>query len=344
MTFTKIKNFTEKDEIRIKAAGKYTENNTKSGQLAIYIGGEVYLNFFGDDKKIDITYGYSPITKERTILLSKLKEGKKGYSSHITGNGHNQTRKLVISVGKYFINKNDYNNKPVNYVVNKNGEIELYIDNIYSKRKTKDKVYFEGGEVNVNDIASKIAKNIKPKKTKVFKDNRELSVEPGKYINIEPEFNELILKELKYLKEQVDLINEKNKYLGGELRAVNVLLKEQNSHLGYIKNMELYLKDVHTFCLEDLSQVKDVICNIPASYNRLTDKIDSKIKDCDTDDKVNTFYKTNPNANIPDTNLVHNIELIKIIINSEMRKIIKEYDKNAENKDKRSLFSRIFGE
>jgi len=353
MTFTKIKNFTEKDEIRIKAAGKYTENNTKSVQLAIYIGGEVYLNFFGDDKKIDITYGYSPITKERTILLSKLKEGKKGYSSHITGNGHNQTRKLVISVGKYFINKNDYNNKPVYYVVNKNGEIELYIDNIYDKKKTKDKTYLKGGEVNVNDLASKIAKNIKPKKTKVFKDNREVLIdvgqpEPKMFFDgvLGDKLGEKISNELSdinpiYAVNSYEELNDKIMYLARELRSLKNVIKDQNSQLGDIKNMELYLKDVHTFCLEDLSQVKDVICNIPASYNRLTDKIDSKIKDCDTDDKVNNFYKTNRNSNMTDINLVHNIELIKIIINSEMRKIIKEYD---EKKDKKSLFSRIFGE
>ena len=320
MTFTKIKNFTEKDEIRIKAAGKYIENNTKSGQLAIYIGGEVYLNFFGDDKKIDITYGYSPITKERTILLSKLKEGKKGYSSHITGNGRNQTRKLVISVDKYFINKNDYNNKPVSYVVNKNGEIELYIDNIYSKRKTKDKVYFEGGEVNVNDVASKIAKNIKPKTTKVFKDNKEIILEPGNYINIEQEkiSNELILKELNYLKEQVDLINEKtNQYFKTINLCIDTKLDKQST-------------DIKAYFDEIIRYVKIL-------------KIKIDTKGYDKNDTDYNFYKTNQNANIPDTNLVHNIELIKIVINSEMRKIIKEYDKNTEKKDKRSLFSRIFG-
>lgn len=311
MTFTKIKNFTEKDEIRIKAAGKYIENNTKSGQLAIYIGGEVYLNFFGDDKKIDITYGYSPITKERTILLSKLKEGKKGYSSHITGNGHNQTRKLVISVGKYFINKNDYNNKPVSYVVNKNGEIELYIDNIYSKRKTKDKVYFEGGEVNVNDIASKIAKNIKPNKTKVFKDNREIIVEPGRYINIEQDFNELIFKELKYLKEQVYLINEKTIEFFKTINfSINTKLDKQATDLK------------EYFLVNNIELMKEIINS--KGYDK--NDIESKPK--------------------------ITMDLIRVIINEELKNTLNFYDKKIElklkrydeNKDKRSLFSRIFGE
>ena len=301
---TKIKNYTESDEIRIKGAGKFVENTTKSRQLVIYIGGSLFEKCFGDAKKVDIQYGGFD-KNNRYIRILKLAEGQKGYSSHITGNGYAGTRKIVISVPSNFLYKTDYNNRSINYVTKENGDIEF---NLSAKIKVGSLLKEIKGEEytkkEIENIALKQAKNIKPKKSRIKK---EILIDVGSrdFIINNDKFEKLD-KEIEYIKSCIE--------------DTNSLLKLQNLIL---RNTEVQLNHIFKIIsIQDLEVIKDVIRNIPPGYNRLCDKIDDIL-----DEQCINKVKHEP---------INAADLIQLLVKLELEK--------QNKKDNRSLFGRIFGE
>lgn len=314
---TKIKNYTESDEIRIKGAGKFIEDTTKSRQLVIYIGGSLFEKCFGDVKKVDIQYGYTPDTNNRYIRILKLAEGQKGYSSHITGNGYAGTRKIVVSVPNNFLYRTDYNNRSINYVIEENFDIGF---NLGPKIKVGSVLKeIKGGEYTEEEIKnyairSKQVKNIKPKKSRIKK---EIQIDVGSR-----EYNKWYapdeLADINY--DRFEKLDKEIEYIKSCIEDTNSLMKLQNLIL---RNTEVQLNHISdTISIQDLEVIKDVIRNIPPGYNRLCDKIDD-ILDEHADNKV----KHEP---------INTADLIQLLVKIELEK--------KNKKDNRSLFGRIFGE
>lgn len=306
---TKIRNYTESNEIRIKGAGKFIEDTTKSRQLVIYIGGELYKKCFGDSKKVDIQYGYTSDTySNRYITISKLAEGQKGYSSHITGNGYAGTRKIVVSVPNKFLYETDYKNRIITYVIRENGDIKLNLDSKIKTDSVTEKI-----EKEIKNIVLKQSKNIKPKKSRIKKEIH-IDVSSGEYNKL------YTLDEALNIDNKFEKLNEEIESIKSCIQDTNSLIKLQNLIL---RNTEFQIKHFsETFDIEDFKTIKDVIRNIPPGYNRLCDKIDDILDEQCT-------KKVNPEP-------INTADLIRLLIKVELEKL--------NGKDKRSLFGRIFGE
>lgn len=300
----KIKNYTESDEIRIKGAGKFVEDTTKSRQLVIYIGGSLFERCFGNVKKVDIQYGYTPDTNNRYIRILKLVEGQKGYSSHITGKGYAGTRKIMLSVPNKFLCKNDYSNRRINYVIEENFDIGFNLGLKIKVGSVLEEI--KGGEYTkkeIENITLKQAKNIKPKKSEIKK---EIQIDIGSR-----EF----------------IINNKFEKLDKDIESIKSCIEDTNSLMKLqnliLRNTEVQLNHISdAISMQDLEIIKDVIRNIPPGYNRLCDKIDDIL-----DEQGTNKVKHDP---------INTADLIQLLVKLELEK--------QNKKDNRSLFGRIFGE
>lgn len=146
MKFTKIKNFTESNEVRIKAS---TSKGLIINKLVIYIGKEIVDKYFSESNYVNVK-----IIKDKSgkndIYLSKAASGSdlRKYKFSITGNGTCQTRKLLISMPKDTDMNKYINNKAVAYESIDNNLI-LHID---SKTKSKKSNKINKNKLIVNGI------------------------------------------------------------------------------------------------------------------------------------------------------------------------------------------------
>lgn len=137
MKFTKIKNFTESNEVRIKTS---ILNGEITNKLVIYIGKEVVDKYFSESNYVNVKVikdksGKNDIHLFKAVDSSDLRK----YKLSVTGNGKCETRKLLISMPKD-IDMNKYiNNKSVVYS-NIDNTLILHIDNKKLKKTKKSKL------------------------------------------------------------------------------------------------------------------------------------------------------------------------------------------------------------
>jgi hypothetical protein len=145
-SFTKIKNFTEKDQVRIKYSLLGKE---KKPMLSIYIGEDVYnqLTDGTEYKRLNVTYIRSDM-----VVISPTNDDK-GLIHRYNGSGMFKTTCLRFSLGKIKglkLNKRDFTNKVVEYsIVQTGNEKELKIDissNANKKPVIANKTYVDGVE------------------------------------------------------------------------------------------------------------------------------------------------------------------------------------------------------
>lgn len=124
-SFTKIKNFTEKDQVRIKYSLLGKE---KKLMLSVYIGEDVYnqLTDGREYKKINTTYIPGDM-----VVISPTNDNK-GLTHRYNGSGMFKTTCVRISLGKFKglkLSKRDFTNRVVEYSIIQTGnEKELKID------------------------------------------------------------------------------------------------------------------------------------------------------------------------------------------------------------------------
>jgi len=147
-SFTKIKNFTEKDQVRIKYSllGK-----DKKPILSVYIGEDVYnqLTDGKEYKRLNVTYIRSDM-----VVISPTNDDK-GLIHRYNGNGMFKTTCVRFSLGKIKglkLNKRDFTNKVVEYSIIQTGnEKELKIDislNTNKKPEITNKTYVDNNIYN----------------------------------------------------------------------------------------------------------------------------------------------------------------------------------------------------
>lgn len=145
-SFTKIKNFTEKDQVRIKYSLLGKE---KKPMLSIYIGEDVYnqLTDSKEYKRLNVTY-----IRGDMVVISPTNDDK-GLIHRYNGSGMFKTTCLRVSLGKIKdlkLNKRDFTNKVVEYsIVQTGNEKELKIDissNANKKPVIANKTYVDGVE------------------------------------------------------------------------------------------------------------------------------------------------------------------------------------------------------
>ena len=134
MKFTKIKNFTESNEVRIKA---FTSKGVIINKLVIYIGKEIADKHFSESNYVNVK-----VIKDKSgrndIHLFKPIDGSdlRKYKFAVTGNGTCQTRKLLISMPEDTDMNKYINNKSVIYS-NIDNTLILHIDSKIKSKKSK---------------------------------------------------------------------------------------------------------------------------------------------------------------------------------------------------------------
>ncbi len=145
-SFTKIKNFTEKDQVRIKYSLLGKE---RKPMLSVYIGEDVYnqLTDGTEYKRLNVKYIRSDM-----VVISPTNDDK-GLIHRYNGSGMFKTTCVRISLGKIKdlkLNKRDFTNRVVEYsIVQTGNEKELKIDissNTNKKPGISNKLYVDGVE------------------------------------------------------------------------------------------------------------------------------------------------------------------------------------------------------
>ena len=141
MKFTKIKNFTESNEVRIKAS---TSKGVIINKLVIYIGKEIVDKHFSESNYVNVKIIKDKLGRN-DIYLSKAASSAdhRKYKFSITGNGTCQTRKLLVSMPKDTDMNKYINNKAVAYESIDNNLI-LHIDSKTKSKKSK--------RININKL------------------------------------------------------------------------------------------------------------------------------------------------------------------------------------------------
>lgn len=153
MKFTKIKNFTESNEVRIKAS---TSKGVIINKLVIYIGKEIADKYFGENDYVTVKVVKDKSGRNDIHLfidawdIAKDDSGNKlkTYKLAVTGNGTCQTRKLLISMPEDTDMNKYINNKSVVYSDVDNTLI-LHID---GKTKSKKPNKINKNKLIVNGI------------------------------------------------------------------------------------------------------------------------------------------------------------------------------------------------
>lgn len=164
-SYTKIKNFTEKDQVRIKYShiGK-----DKKLMLSVYIGEEVYNELTNGQTFKRLQVKYIP---NDMIIITPTNEEKEGIVHRYNGKGLFKTTCVRLSLSTYKklkIRKKDFNNKVVEYNILKNiaGSNKLRVDLIGSKKQRFV------NKVDINDVAPQIyVSGLKPIEISAPEDN-----------------------------------------------------------------------------------------------------------------------------------------------------------------------------
>lgn len=137
-SYTKIKNFTEKDQVRIKYShiGK-----DKKLMLSVYIGEEVYNELTNGQNFKRLQVEYIP---NDMVIITPTNNEKEGIVHRYNGKGLFKTTCVRLSLSSYKklkIRKKDFNNRVVSYLFASRSDGKcLNVDLIGDKRKSKSDV------------------------------------------------------------------------------------------------------------------------------------------------------------------------------------------------------------
>lgn len=362
MKFTKIKNFTESNEVRIKAV---TSKGVIINKLVIYIGKEIVDKHFSESNYVNVKIIKDKLGRN-DIYLSKAASGSdlRKYKFAITDNGTCQTRKLLVSMPEDTDMNKYINNKAVAYESIDNNLI-LHID---SKTKSKKSKKINKNKLIVNGIDQ--ATLDKPNKSNFdieFKLPLELPGVCGDIISLgdQIKYGKLDHQTAKNIRK--DNLTENNiETQNSSLISENVKYDSSIIELLYefdFKNYSRYesLKGV-SYEIKGYLDVNDGI------QENILNKLDNIVKRLDFFDKNLAFltplckviYKledkidTIISKNIPDENNLkelNNLGYDKLMVDlinykNKTEERLKELENKVKNikDDKRSLFDRIFGE
>ena len=141
-SFTKIKNFTEKDQVRIMYSLLGKE---KKPMLSVYIGEDVYnqLTDGKEYKRLNTTY-----IRGDMVVISPTNDDK-GLIHRYNGSGMFKTTCIRISLGKIKdlkLNKRDFTNRVVEYSIVQTGnekELKIDISSNTNKKIISNKIYVD---------------------------------------------------------------------------------------------------------------------------------------------------------------------------------------------------------
>lgn len=168
-SYTKIKNFTEKDQVRVKYSNI---GKDKKLMLSVYIGEDVYNELTNGQNFKRLKVEYIP---NYIVIITPTNEEKEGIVHRYNGKGMFKTTCVRLSLSSYKdlkIRKKDFNNRVVDYNIwldkaHIYGCNKLKVDLIGDKRKLKlinkrllpdyTKPHIE---VPIEDIAHKLFKSI----------------------------------------------------------------------------------------------------------------------------------------------------------------------------------------
>ncbi len=307
-SFTKIKNFTEKDQVRIKYSLLGKE---KKPMLSIYIGEDVYnqLTDGTEYKRIKATYIHGDM-----VVITPTNDDK-GLIHRYNGSGMFKTTCVRISLGKIKglkLNKRDFTNRVVEYSILYGGIDEpsnaLRIDISNSKRIrfTVGSSMSKNKKINSDHPFFVKEKKGEPDKTQVFNtyEDTNLSYLSKPYIEKERYCSQLITP----LGERV---------LGPSEEAVLTNTKADKK-----PNKETYIP-------------------------RMEDKLDEIIRNQKLLEKeITELVSKNTDLNCRMSLILQEIEVFpKLIAQTDflivrLKRLTEEYEESLKNK---SLFGKIFG-
>lgn len=348
MKFTKIKNFTESNEVRIKAS---TSKGVIINKLVIYIGKEIADKHFSESNYVNVKVIKDKLGRNDIYLSKAVDSGSdlRKYKFSITGNGTCQTRKLLISMPEDTDMNKYINNKSVVYSDVDNTLI-LHID---GKTKSKKPNKINKNKLIVNGIDQATLDNqFQNKFNELYNEeyNKHETLEQPitravrkarmkTENNINTQNSSLISENVKYDSSIIDLLYEfdfKNYNRYGSLKGV---LYEIKSYLDVIDGIQENIVNK----LDVIVKRLDFLLPICKAMDRLEDKIDSitsKITPNENSSKElsNSIYE----KRVREEQLI--INLVEHKHKTEER--LRELENKVKNikEDKRSLFGRIFGE
>lgn len=304
MKFTKIKNFTESNEVRIKAS---TSKGLIINKLVIYIGKEIVDKYFSESNYVNVK-----IIKDKSgkndIYLSKAASGSdlRKYKFSITGNGTCQTRKLLISMPKDTDMNKYINNKAVAYESIDNNLI-LHID---SKTKSKKSKKINKNKLMVNGIdQATLDDQFQNKFNELYNE------EYNKYETLEQPITRAVRKARMKTENNIDPIT---------------LDKQEN------------FKDILTY-LYFIDRKIDFLTPLCKAIDKLEDKIDNiTSKNISNENNSKELPNSIYEKRIREEQLIINLIEHKHKTEERLRELENKV-KNIKD-DKRSLFDRIFGE
>lgn len=133
--YSKIKNFTEKDQVRVKYS--YIGKDKKL-MLSVYIGEDVYNELTNGQTFKRLKVEYIP---NDMVIITPTNEEKKGIVHRYNGKGLFKTTCVRLSLSSYKklkISKKDFNNRVVGYLFASRSDGKcLNVDLIGNKRKSK---------------------------------------------------------------------------------------------------------------------------------------------------------------------------------------------------------------
>lgn len=144
-SYTKIKNFTEKDQVRVKYS--YIGKDKKL-MLSVYIGEDVYNELTNGQTFKRLQVKYIP---NDMVIITPTDNEKEGIVHRYNGKGLFKTTCVRLSLSSYKtlkVRKKDFNNKVVEYNILKNiaGSNKLRVDLIGSKKQRFV------NKVDINDV------------------------------------------------------------------------------------------------------------------------------------------------------------------------------------------------
>jgi hypothetical protein len=337
MKFTKIKNFTEINEVRIKTS---TSKGEVTNKLVIYIGKEIADKYFSESNYVNVRVVKDKLGKN-DIHLFKAIDGSdlRKYKFAVTGNGTCQTRKLLISMPVDVDMNNYIINKSVIYS-NIDNTLILHID---SKSKISKKTNKSKLIVNGIDQAT-LDKQFQNKFNELYDE------EYNKYEALGQPITRAVRKARMGTENNIDSITshkqKRDKLI--ELYGIREDLDSNNQyHYEELKKLvwETILR------LDFLDKKVDFLSPICKAMDRLEDKIDvitSKNTTNETNSKeLNNLGYDKLTQDLRDRQLYTEKILFELIEhkNTNLKRLCEIENKVKNIKEyKRSLFDRIFGD
>lgn len=360
MKFTKIKNFTENNEVRIKTSilkGKITN------KLTIYIGKDIVEKHFSESNYVNVKIVKDKLGKNDIYLSKAVNDPKiKKYKFSITGNGTCQTRKLLISMPKGIDMNNYIDNKKVVYS-NIDNTLILHIDSkklkIKQANKTnKNKLIVNGIDQATLDkqfqnkfnelydeeynkyeaLGQPITRTIRKARTKT-----ENNIDP---ITLDKQFREQFNLDKQERNKLIELyeirqdLDSNNQYRYEELKR---LLCQIQEYLGVNNSVQEDKLDNIIKRLDFIDKHLVLLSPICKTIDRLDDKIDS-ILFKNIPNENNSKELSNSRYDKAIVYLTDNICNFREELTSIEKRLSKLENNHKTDKDKRSLFDRIFGE